>query len=411
MSSPMSSKVRQLTFVIHFLNPWGGHEKSTLEIFRRLTWRFPNSKVLTYGWEDLPENRQAYGPFSLENVRPVFRHPVILLIFYFLIATFFRLIGRKDLVHATGACSAFSDVVQIQFLNTAWKQKKDEFQAQDLFRNPSTRRFSKGQAIFGLRGAFLNFYHESLLKINVMLEKFLYGGGKTYIVISDSVKSELAEGFGIVEQVHVIRHGVDSVVFCPNEKDRSRIRKSLDLNDQNILILFVGEYERKGLASVIHAVARMPEEVRGKVRVLAVGGGDQDGFRSLADSLNISGQVILRGHSRDVVEYYRAADLFLLPTFYEPFGLVILEAMASALPVIVSANAGAAELIKNGISGFKILDPGNIDEIIKLLLPLCEDAELRKKTGAEGRKVAEARSWDQVALEYEKVLRPLVEKS
>jgi glycosyltransferase involved in cell wall biosynthesis len=405
----MLLRLRALVVVIHHLNPWGGHERSTLEIVRRLTRKFPGTRILTYSLEDFPSQLKAWGAHSLLKVRPNLRRPAILLMLYFMLASFVRLIGGgPKLIQATGACSLLSDVIQVQFINASWRKKKKEFSKLKLFENPMARQTGI------LRNFFLGLYHQGLLLFNIGIEKITYRKSKTYIVLSELLKRELRQEFGIESQVHVIHHGVDPEFFRPpsvDSKDRIQIRNRHQVKDDEVLILFAGEYERKGLCVVLQTLAKLPSNLRARVKLLAVGGGSIEGFQSLADELGVRSQTVFLGHQKNVEAYYRAADLFLLPTYYEPFGLVILEAMSCGLPVIVTAEAGASELIEHGVSGLKIIDPSDIGEILGLLVPLCESSQKRQQMGAAARKVAEGRSWDHVASEYEAILRPLLELS
>ncbi len=109
--------------------------------------------------------------------------------------------------------------------------------------------------------------------------------------------------------------------------------------------------------------------------------------------------------------YYAASDVLLLPSLYEPFGLSILEAMASGLPVLVSRDSGAAELINDGVDGLLINDPTDVAEISAKLGALLKDADLRTRLGKQARRAALQYPWDRVARETEEVYeRVLLQK-
>lgn len=416
-------KTRRLAFVIHHLNPWGGHDRSTLEIIRSLSRSLPagvRAEIHSYTLDDPGlEGRCAWGRFEFRRARPHLRKPAVLLISWFYLVTALRLglvprlgawwgRGPRPLVHATGASSWISDVIQVQFVQAAW-EKKLRALAQapgEVYQLPSTR--SGGP----LRRALRGLYHRSLLSYNLWAERRIYRTDKTYIAIAHSVARELEENFGIPRaRIHVIHHGVDAAAFRPapeGAEDRARLRQELGLAPGELAAVFVGEYERKGLATAIRALGLLPEEQRRRTRLVAVGGGDHRGFAGLARGLGVEERVLLVGHRKDIPRFYRACDLFVLPTLYEPFGLVIIEAMASGLPIVVSRLAGAAELLEQGRSGMLLENPSDPEELARAMGQVLASASLRASLGAEARKAAEARSWQRVAGEYQAVLEKLL---
>jgi len=164
----------------------------------------------------------------------------------------------------------------------------------------------------------------------------------------------------------VIYNGVDLDRFNPlnKEKYKSEIREKHGLKDDDFVVLFVGSgFERKGVKYLIKAA----ESVSGQVSFMIVGKGAETEFEKMPGRQKI----IFCGPQKDVYKYYAAADIFVFPTMYEPFGNVHLEALASGLPVITTKNSGASEIIKDGIHGFVIQEPEDcipIAEKIKILL-------------------------------------------
>ena len=99
----------------------------------------------------------------------------------------------------------------------------------------------------------------------------------------------------------------------------------------------------------------------------------------------------------DVGKIYAACDIFVLPTFYEPFGLVILESMACGLPAVTSKLAGAAELIDDGKDGIHLKDPKNFQVLAEELNYLMLNDSVRKKMGKNAREKAEKHTWERTA--------------
>jgi UDP-glucose:(heptosyl)LPS alpha-1,3-glucosyltransferase len=99
----------------------------------------------------------------------------------------------------------------------------------------------------------------------------------------------------------------------------------------------------------------------------------------------------------DIAPYYAAADCFALPTSYDTFSLVTLEAMASGLPVIVSRAAGISELLADGVNALLLQTPTDVVELAGCLGRLIDDHALRRELADKGRLVAEQHSWDRVS--------------
>jgi UDP-glucose:(heptosyl)LPS alpha-1,3-glucosyltransferase len=399
---------RRVAFVIHELNTWGGQDRSTLEIARRLSWRLPVD-VCAFRVDD-PTGSSGWGPQTrFQRVRPNVRHPAFIKDYVFFVMALWYLRGRPrlrhepiPLIHATGGCSLKSDVIQVQFVHTAWREA--ERRARQRILQPTIRKCS-ARLIAQVR----SLYYAALREQYCLIERHVFRPELTYIAISRCVADQLERLFAIPgSHIHVIHHGVDAQLFCPRPaKDagwREEWRRRWNISDHELLILFVGGYERKGLTVAIKALARLTPAERSMLRLMAVGSGDQPRFRALVRQLGLESKVVLAPHTREIVPYFQAADVFLFPTLYEPFGLVILEAMACGLPSVVSATAGAAELITNGQNGLLIREPTDDVETGAHIQLLVNNAGLRRSMAVAARQTAERQSWDHVAEQYYQVI-------
>ena len=201
------------------------------------------------------------------------------------------------------------------------------------------------------------------------------------------------------DRIQVIPCGVDMDVFKPMPKDEAR--RELGLGDENVL-LYVGRVQPlKGPELLLESVARM--DLNEGLKVLIVGGdvtGDEEvtKVRRLAGELGIDHLVSFEGtvpHKR-LVHYYNAADLCVVPSFYESFGLVAAEAMACGTPVVATAVGGLPETVKDGLNGSLIRNrnPEALAEKISLLL---NDVRLRGLLASRARESVAALDWPTVA--------------
>ncbi len=229
----------------------------------------------------------------------------------------------------------------------------------------------------------INPYHWLVLA----LERAIFKGHKykKIIAISEMVKRNIIDNYKVAPMdIEVIYNGVDLERFCPdNQKEyRRAIRDAYGLTDKDFVILFVGSgFERKGLKYLIEAI----ESIAGQVSLMVAGKGSRSKYEKLAVRQNL----IFCGPQKDIYKYYAAADLFVFPTMYEPFGNVHLEALASGLPVITTANSGAAEIITDGEHGFVIRDPEDISDISRKIGICMSNSDKLRAMGEKARELAE----------------------
>ena len=184
------------------------------------------------------------------------------------------------------------------------------------------------------------------------------------ICISRMVANDIRRIFHVPEEkLHVIYNGIDSENFTPKLRDvhRDSLRENLSIPPHAVVYLFVGSgFDRKGVRQLLAAFAKLP----GEQSHLVIVGKDrkQNMYEAQAMALGIGERVRFCGPQRNVHPFYGAADVFVLPTLYEPLSNAVLEALASGLPVITSASCGAAELITHGVNGF-VCDALDIDAL------------------------------------------------
>ena len=230
------------------------------------------------------------------------------------------------------------------------------------------------------------------------------GGCAWHLPVSSIAGEAYRERYRIdPSRMRVLHPGVDLARFSSPDRDacRREIRSRYGIAPSEVVILFVGmNFEVKGLDAILRAVARAKSlRPDAALRLLVVGRGNEGKYRSLASSLGIADSVVFAGaHAEGVEEFYLASDLFMMLSAFDTFGMVVLEAMASRLPVIVSANVGAKDLVEEGVIGFVLPDRLDADAAAGKIVLLL-DAGRRAVMGEAGHRTALTHGWDRLAEE------------
>ncbi|MBW2139791.1 MAG: glycosyltransferase family 4 protein, partial [Deltaproteobacteria bacterium] len=316
---------------------FGGAERYVSELARRLVDQGHEVHILAREWEAEKTEGLIFDPI------PPGRGPS-----FFSLLTFARDVALKiqsggfDLVHS--------------FERT---YSQDIFRAGDgchrewLFRR--ARAYGRGKALVDS----INPKHKAFLH----LEARLFADEKLKCILANSKRGreEIIRHYRVPEdKIRVIYNGLDRGRFYPElrEAHRERVRQELDLTQDEPVALFVGSgFSRKGLPNVIRALQQI------QIKLLVVGRDRIKSYESLARKLSVAERVKFLGPRMDVERLYGAADVFVLPSLYEPFSNACLEAMAAGLPVVTSRETGAAEIIDDGQNGYNVDFPVDADEL------------------------------------------------
>ncbi len=242
--------------------------------------------------------------------------------------------------------------------------------------------------------------------------RLMLGRAAAAVAVSD----EVAQGFlslGVPpERVVRIPMGVDTDRFRPAEPgERTALRARLGLPVDRTLFAFVGRLSRaKGLPMLAGlwpgVVARHPD-----AHLLLVGSGEgsfddcETEVREIAATAGVADRLTITGRTDDVPPWLRAADAFLFPSDREGFGLVLLEAMATGLPVVTTAVGAAPEVVRDPAHG-RVVPPGDGDAFAAAIDDLCARRAEWPATGADARTaVVEGYGLDAVAARYADLLR------
>jgi UDP-glucose:(heptosyl)LPS alpha-1,3-glucosyltransferase len=183
-------------------------------------------------------------------------------------------------------------------------------------------------------------------RITLALERRVLARTPHIIAISRAGAGEIARIHGVPPaRVTVVYNGVDLERFHPRVRDAHRVtaRAEAGVPATACMLLFAGSgFERKGLDVAMQALAVLGER---ESRLVVIGRGDEARHRARATEIGVADRVVWLGPRPDIERWYAAADVLVLPTRYEPFGNVHLEALATGLPVVTSRRAGGAEVV------------------------------------------------------------------
>jgi len=229
------------------------------------------------------------------------------------------------------------------------------------------------------------------------------------VALNQRLKDEIVAKWSIPpSKVTVVPNGVDTRAFCPDSRKAADVRAKYRI--EGMYCLFVGQLRnRKGVDSLLRAFNEIDNN---KMKCVVVGDGpERDKLEKLADDFKLHSKVLFTGAVpfEDLTDLYAEAEFFVLPTVAEGSPLVVLEAMASGLPVISTKVSGIPEVIDNEQNGF-IVPPRDVHALAECMRVLIEDDELRAKMSKTARKKTVASfSWNAVARKTLAVYRKAIE--
>ncbi len=364
----------RVLLAVHRVRPTGGQDRYVLELARRLIAQWQVHVVATEVEGDLPAavrvHRLTTPARPLLLAAPMFRAA----------AAPFMNCEVFDVVHALGGALPGASVITAPFCHAAWREAGGP---RGLY-----QRLVSRQAIADERRAY---HHRNLRQV---------------IAVSRRTADDLERHYGPLRvPVTVIPNGVDLETFAPAAGPNGSAGPRRRAAGTRARLLLVGAWERKGLATAIEALAEMHADTE----LLAVGSGDRERFLRQAARLGLADRVRLEPPRADIADVMRSADLFIFPTRYEPFGMVIAEAMACGVPVVTSAVAGAAELIEDGVSGGVVADPHDARGFAAAVDRILADEDARVAMGRAARRAVEGLSWDAIAARTLEVYGRVVE--
>ena len=245
-------------------------------------------------------------------------------------------------------------------------------------------------------------------------KKIVYEGNcKKFVAVSNLTKDIFLQEYNISpDLVDVIHPGVDLQDYAQQDKAyvRQSIRRELGgINLDETVILFASmNFEIKGLDEILFSLAKLKAQNR-KFKFIVVGKGNIKKYKQMAKEAQISSDVIFAGpvNKGKMIRMYLASDLYIMLSKFDTFGMVVLEAMAAGLPVIISSNVGAKDLVQEGKNGFIISNTSDHDCTASKLNMLV-DKNVRRRMSAVAYQTATENTWDMVAAKYQNIYNDIL---
>ena len=364
----------RIAFVVHDYHRNGGHARYVAELSTRYC-RDHEVHVFANTFEE-----SADVTIHSHHV-PALRSNALATILSFVVPVSWQLMraGHFDIVHSQGFCGLSQNVMTAHISQTGW--------------------FAAVQSA-GQRQSLRKKVFRSIVQ---WLERRAYQkrAAKQFIAVSYKLKNELALYHGLDDQVVVIHHGIDTATFHPDNRarDRQSVRSEHAIDDSQCVALYVGDWQKAGI-SLLHSLQSTES-----VHLMVVTKTNRSIVQREIDQANLTDRVTLVEPTREIYRYYAASDMFVFPSYYDTFGMVVAEAMASGLPAIVSRQTGASEWILNDQNGIIVESASDAGSFSQAMNRLAKDPALRSAIGEAARSTTIEHSWDRVAIETMDVYR------
>ena len=228
----------------------------------------------------------------------------------------------------------------------------------------------------------------------------LEGGCRRFLAVSSLTRKIFLDEYPVDPGLVTVLHpGIDTAPYVRLDRDRCRreVRNRFGIGPDEPLILFVSmNFSIKGLDRLLRGLGRLRKrDPEARFRLLVVGRGDEKAYGRLARDLGLGHAVVFTGAvaREKLPEFYLAGDCYAMLSRFDTFGMVVLEAMAAGLPVLISGHVGARDLVREGENGFVIENPDDDDAVADKVGPML-NKDLLARMRLKACQTARENSWD-----------------
>ena len=356
-----------IALVAHDIHDRGGMERAFAELIRRghdaarfvvVSATIDDELRESVQWRRVPSPSR---PFPLKFVW-----------FFAIAATRLRRVDA-DLVHTLGAIVPNrADVASVHFCHAAFAEHSD------IRRDDSSLRRLNGWLTRTL---------------SLAAERWCYRPSRLQLaaVVSQGVEEEMQRHFPGLS-VSLTPNGVDTERFAPDLDSRLEVRREYSVGADEVIALFVGgDWQRKGLSIAVEGLAVAVSSGADQLRLWVVGRGDEEGARRIAERLGVAERVHFLGPREDTERFFRAVDLFVLPSLYETFSLAAHEAARCGIPVVATPVSGVVDLLRGNCG---LLVERNAQAVGAAMARLAADGDLRLRMGRCAQRRVRRFTWD-----------------
>ncbi|MCH7807688.1 MAG: glycosyltransferase family 4 protein [Planctomycetes bacterium] len=283
-----------------------------------------------------------------------------------------------DVVHAISPCRS-ADIYQPRGGTVAESIERNI----SLHRNGASRSLKRYANRFNFKQRFA-----------LMVERQLLGDrdGPIVVAISDYVVAQLKRHYDLPDaRIRRIYNGVDpdDATDSVRAQERANVREEFGISQNDCLVVLIAHnFRLKGVRVWMEALSMLLKQGVTDVRSLVIGKGDSERWHRLAARLGVAEHLTFTGPTDRVRAFQHAADVLVHPTFYDPCSRVVLESLSAGLACITTRWDGASEMIRDGLNGYVLDDPRDVDALADRIRRL-RDPDHRRRLGEAARQVGD----------------------